>query len=191
MATATTVKKNAAAAKGATAAKKATATAKPARAPRKRKAAAVEVVTEVMPVVEAAGADANVMDAMPAVEASPRAEAVEMAGQSEPSSAMAGDEAQTGVVRKGRSTRYVLPTNMEIAALGPVHEQLVTLEASNDGPFVLDGANLSVIDTAGLQLLISFVTAVQASGKKVSWDNYSVQAYQLANELGVVEQLGD
>ena len=94
-------------------------------------------------------------------------------------------------VKKSKTARYVLPANMEIAALGPVHADLVALEAGNDGPFVLDGANLSVIDTAGLQLLISFVSAVQSSGKKVSWDNYSVQAYQLASELGVVEQLGD
>lgn len=93
--------------------------------------------------------------------------------------------------RKGKTMRYLLPANMEIAALGPVHEELVALEASNDGPFILDGANLSVIDTAGLQLLISFVSAVQSSGKKVTWDNYSVQAYQLANELGLVDQLGD
>lgn len=86
-----------------------------------------------------------------------------------------------------------LPYNrsMEIAALGPVHSELVEMEASNEGPFVLDGANLSVIDTAGLQLLISFVSQVKSSGKKVSWDNYSVQAYQLANELGVVDQMGD
>jgi ABC-type transporter Mla MlaB component len=95
------------------------------------------------------------------------------------------------VVRKSKTARYALPANMEIAALGPVHSELVALEASNQGPFVLDGANLSVIDTAGLQLLISFVSAVQSSGKKISWDNYSVQAYQLASELGVVDQLGD
>jgi len=94
-------------------------------------------------------------------------------------------------VRKSKTARYALPANMEIAALGPVHAELVALEASNDGPFVLDGANLSVIDTAGLQLLISFVSAVQGSGKKISWENYSVQAYQLASELGVVDQLGD
>jgi ABC-type transporter Mla MlaB component len=100
-------------------------------------------------------------------------------------------EAKPAVVKKGKTSRYLLPTNMEIAALGPVHAELVALEASNDGPFVLDGANLSVIDTAGLQLLISFVSAVQSSGRKLSWDNYSVQAYQLANELGLVEQLGD
>ena len=100
-------------------------------------------------------------------------------------------EAKPAVVKKGKTSRYLLPANMEIAALGPVHADLVALEAGNDGPFVLDGANLSVIDTAGLQLLISFVSAVQNSGRKLSWDNYSVQAYQLANELGVVEQLGD
>jgi ABC-type transporter Mla MlaB component len=93
--------------------------------------------------------------------------------------------------KKTKTARYVLPGNMEIAALAPVHADLVAMEASNDGPFVLDGGQLSVIDTAGLQLLISFVSAVKSSGKKVSWDNYSVQAYQLANELGVVEQLGD
>lgn len=95
------------------------------------------------------------------------------------------------VMKKGKPARYLVPANMEIAALGPVHAELVALEAGNDGPFVLDGVNLSVIDTAGLQLLISFASAVQASGRKLSWENYSVQAYQLASELGVVDQLGD
>jgi anti-anti-sigma regulatory factor len=80
---------------------------------------------------------------------------------------------------------------MEIAALGPVHAELLALKSSNDGPFILDGANLSVIDAAGLQLLVSFVTTMQAEGRKISWENYSVQAYQLASELGVVDQLGD
>jgi anti-anti-sigma regulatory factor len=101
------------------------------------------------------------------------------------------EAAPSAPVKKSKTARFVLPANMEIAALGPVHAELAALEASNDGPFVLDGANLSVIDTAGLQLLISFVSAVQGSGKKISWDNYSVQAYQLASELGVVDQLGD
>ena len=95
------------------------------------------------------------------------------------------------IAKKPKDARYQLPTNMEIAALGQVHADLLALSSSNDGPYILDGANLSVIDAAGLQLLVSFVSAVKASGKKVSWDNYSVQAYQLANELGVVEQLGD
>jgi anti-anti-sigma regulatory factor len=101
------------------------------------------------------------------------------------------EAAAAPVRKKAKTARFMLPANMEIAALGPVHADLVALEAGNDGPFVLDGAQLSVIDAAGLQLLISFVSALHAGGKKVSWDNYSVQAYQLANELGVVDQLGD
>jgi anti-anti-sigma regulatory factor len=92
---------------------------------------------------------------------------------------------------KPGEARYLLPANMEIASLGQVHADLLQLSSDNDSPFTLDGANLSVIDAAGLQLLLSFVSTLNARGRKVSWDNYSVQAYQLANELGVVEQLGD
>lgn len=163
--------------------------AKPVKATRRRKASS--------PAAEAAAA--KVMPKTPAVDAMP--EAANTATASMPEMPAEPDEAfdpaevvqpaAGSVIRKGKTLRYLLPANMEIAALGPVHRELVALEASNDGPFVLDGANLSVIDTAGLQLLISFVSAVQASGKKVSWDNYSVQAYHLANELGLVDQLGD
>lgn len=135
-------------------------------------APAVEVATaEEAPRVEVA--------AVPVSEAVPPAHAAPVAST------------KPAAPKKARTARYLLPGNMEIAALGPVHAELVEMEASNDGPFVLDGANLSVIDTAGLQLLISFVSSVKSSGRKVSWDNYSVQAYQLANELGVVDQLGD
>jgi len=100
-------------------------------------------------------------------------------------------DAVAAASKRSKTARYLIPGNMEIAALGPVHAELMAMEAGNEGPFILDGAQLSVIDTAGLQLLISFVSAVKSSGKKVSWDNYSVQAYQLASELGVVDQLGD
>lgn len=93
--------------------------------------------------------------------------------------------------KKSKNLRYVLPSNMEIAALGQVHADLLAMSSGNDGPYILDGAQLSVIDAAGLQLLVSFVKTVHAEGKKVSWENYSVQAYQLANEIGVVEQIGD
>ena len=190
MAAATGVKKSPTPAKSTAAAKKAAVAGNPARAPRRKKAVMAEVVADVMPEDEAAE-QAMVMDSMPADDTAAHEGAAGVSAQPEPTFAAAGNETQAAVVKKGRIMRYLLPPNMEIAALGPVHEQLVALEASNDGPFVLDGANLSVIDTAGLQLLISFVSAVQNSGKKVSWENYSVQAYQLANELGVVEQLGD
>lgn len=161
---------------------------KPARAPRRKKVAAPIVVDEVArldPVasLEQAESLAEMAANAPELDAARDMAAMMMEA--------AEEEQASAIVKKGKTLRYLLPANMEIAALGAVHKDLVALEASNDGPFVLDGANLSVIDTAGLQLLISFVSAVQASGKKVSWDNYSVQAYQLASELGVVDQLGD
>lgn len=168
----------------ATARKKTTvakAAAKPAKASRRKKAP--EAVEEAVPVeVIAEAANTSSVETMPEMPAEPE----EAFDPAEVEQLPAGS-----VVKKGKTLRYLLPANMEIAALGPVHRQLVELEASNEGPFVLDGANLSVIDTAGLQLLVSFVSAVQASGKKVTWDNYSVQAYHLANELGLVDQLGD
>jgi ABC-type transporter Mla MlaB component len=153
--------------------KKNTASTKPVKAAkaaptRRRKPAAA-----LAPVVEAAPQAVEASEPAPVVEMTPVA------------------DAKPVTAKRSKTARYLLPGNMEIAALVPVHADLVAMEASNDGPFVLDGAQLSVIDTAGLQLLISFVSAVKSSGKKVSWDNYSVQAYQLANELGVVEQLGD
>lgn len=176
--TAAAAKTRAAAAKtSAAAAKKSVAVASPVKAPRRKRAVAPVVVADAV-LVEETSVAANAPELAAAADAPIT---MDMAGELQPAT----------VAKKGRTMRYLLPANMEIASLGPVHQDLVALEASNDGPFVLDGANLSVIDTAGLQLLISFVSAVQASGKKVSWDNYSVQAYQLANELGVVEQLGD
>ena len=147
--------------------------------PRVRKAKAASAHTSIASLVEDVPAPAHL--ATPALEVALDPQPV----------AEAAPQTRGAVIKKGNTARYLLPSNMEIPALGPVHADLVALEAGNDGPFVLDGANLNVIDTAGLQLLISFVSAVQASGRKLSWDNYSVQAYQLASELGVVEQLGD
>jgi anti-anti-sigma regulatory factor len=148
---------------------------KTAASTKQAKAAKAAPARKRKPVVEAVAAVAtpSVVETLPDPEPAP---AVEKA---------------VAVPRKSKTSRYLLPGNMEIQSLGPAQADLVAMEASNDGPFVLDGANLSVIDTAGLQLLISFVSQVKSSGRKVSWDNYSVQAYQLANELGVVDQLGD
>lgn len=148
--------------------KKKTATTKPAPVRSRKPVAKAVSAVEAAQVMEV-----NLAEVAPVPEAAPAA------------------EVKAAVPKKAKTARYLLPGNMEIASLGPVHADLVAMDASNEGPFVLDGANLSVIDTAGLQLLISFVSSVKASGKKVSWDNYSIQAYQLANELGVVDQLGD
>jgi ABC-type transporter Mla MlaB component len=87
--------------------------------------------------------------------------------------------------------RILLPARMELASLDEAQQLLQSKYPPAHGRYILDGALLSVIDMAGIQMLISFIRSVTEKGSKVEWDNYSVQVYQLASELGVTSQLGD
>ncbi len=93
--------------------------------------------------------------------------------------------------KKTEVERILLPANMEMNGL---EESFSILRAKFPPTYdkcILDGANINVIDASGIQLLVNFVSSVKQKGCRVEWDNYSLQAYQLANELGLVEQLGD
>ena len=87
--------------------------------------------------------------------------------------------------------RILLPARMELASLDEAHQLLQSKYPPLSNKYILDGGLLSVIDSAGVQMLISFIRSMTAKGCKVEWDNYSVQVYQLASELGVTSQLGD
>lgn len=87
--------------------------------------------------------------------------------------------------------RIMLPANMEMNGLEESFSLLRSKYPPSCQKFVLDGAQLNVIDASGIQLLINFVSSVKQKGCKVEWDNYSVQTYQLANELGLADYLGD
>lgn len=87
--------------------------------------------------------------------------------------------------------RILLPARMELAALDEAHQLLQSKYPPVSAKYILDGALLNVIDMAGIQLLIGFIRSMTAKGCKIEWDNYSVQMYQLASELGVTSQLGD
>ena len=87
--------------------------------------------------------------------------------------------------------RIVLPARMELASLDEAHQLLQGKYPPLSNKYILDGGLLSVIDSAGIQMLISFIRSMTAKGCTVEWDNYSVQVYQLASELGVTSQLGD
>jgi ABC-type transporter Mla MlaB component len=99
--------------------------------------------------------------------------------------------ARRAAEKKPLVQRILLPANMEMNGL----EECFSLLRANYPPgyekCILDGVNINVIDTSGIQLLISFVSSVRNRGCQVEWENYSLQAYQLANEMGLVEQLGD
>jgi ABC-type transporter Mla MlaB component len=99
--------------------------------------------------------------------------------------------AKRAAAKKPDVQRILLPANMEMTGL---EESFSVLRANYPPTYekcILDGININVIDTSGVQLLISFVTSVKKKGCLVEWENYSLQAYQLANEMGLVEQLGD
>ena len=85
----------------------------------------------------------------------------------------------------------MLPANLEMSGLEESFGLLRGKYPPKCHKYVLDGANINVIDASGIQMLINFVSSVKSKGCQVEWDNYSVQTYQLANELGLVEQLGD
>jgi ABC-type transporter Mla MlaB component len=87
--------------------------------------------------------------------------------------------------------RIVLPARMEMASLDEAHQLLQSKYPPLASKYILDGGLLSVIDSAGVQMLVSFIRSMTAKGCTVEWDNYSVQMYQLASELGVASQLGD
>lgn len=105
--------------------------------------------------------------------------------------------AVTGGVRKRATTtlkpeeRILLPANMEMNGLEEAFGVLRAKYPPDYHKCILDGININVIDASGIQMLINFVGSVKSKGCTVEWDNYSLQAYQLANELGLVEQLGD
>ncbi|MES2624478.1 MAG: STAS domain-containing protein [Pseudomonadota bacterium] len=94
-------------------------------------------------------------------------------------------------IARESDNRIVLPARMELASLEEAHHLLQSNYPPIHAKYILDGALLSVIDMAGIQMLISFISSMTAKGCKVEWDNYSVQMYQLASELGVTDQLGD
>lgn len=92
---------------------------------------------------------------------------------------------------KHQVERILLPANMEIGAMDEAFGLLRSKYPPSCQKYVLDGAQLNLIDASGIQLLVNFANSVKQKGCKVEWDNYSLQAHQLANELGLVDKLGD
>lgn len=97
--------------------------------------------------------------------------------------------------QKSRSTengrKIVLPGNMEIGSLDEIYQQMSRIASRKRKQFTIDGGEVAIIDSAGIQLLIAFIQALVNKGCEVAWENYSVQIYQLADELGVADQLGE
>jgi anti-anti-sigma regulatory factor len=76
-----------------------------------------------------------------------------------------------------------------IESLTERREQL--LRAFEDGlPVVIDMSGVSRIDTAGLQLVLSFVVAMRGEGRRISYDGVSAPVREAARLAGVGALLG-
>lgn len=91
---------------------------------------------------------------------------------------------------RNEPTRVQLPARLQINNLDALYAELCGLVTSKKPHVVFDAGDISLVDSAGVQLLVAFFRSFQAGGGKIEWDNYSVQLYQMADELGISGQLG-
>jgi ABC-type transporter Mla MlaB component len=61
--------------------------------------------------------------------------------------------------------------------------------ATNEELVLLDGSAVSRIDTAGLQVLVSFARGLKESGKSIAWLGASSVLIESSKHLGVHDEL--
>lgn len=82
-----------------------------------------------------------------------------------------------------------LPENLTIASADTLHANLEPyISGSQD--VLLNAAEVTRVDTAGLQLMYVFIETLKKSSANVSWGAPSNALLDAANQLGITEQLG-
>jgi len=99
-------------------------------------------------------------------------------------------KASNSKTRKTAVAKIQLPSRLQINNLDGLYAELCKLLTSKKQHVVVDGGEITLVDSAGVQLLVAFFRSFIAGGGKVEWENYSVQLYQMADELGIAGQLG-
>ncbi|MEY4762187.1 MAG: hypothetical protein RLZZ200_2043 [Pseudomonadota bacterium] len=57
------------------------------------------------------------------------------------------------------------------------------------GDVEIDAAQVGKVDTAGLQLLLAFVSQLDIEGRNLAWKQPNPELYRAAGQLGLVEAL--
>lgn len=149
--------------------------------------------TKTRKTVEIKAADSSVMQAA-AVEVMSSVPADAAMNGAEPQAAI--NESKEGGAKpatrgkKQQPAKVQLPQRLQINNLDGLYADLCKLVTGKKDHVVLDAGEVSLVDSAGVQLLVAFFRSFQNGGGTVEWDNYSVQLYQMADELGVSGQLG-
>lgn len=86
---------------------------------------------------------------------------------------------------------FTLPEQLTIAAVAALYEELEALIARQDcDEVVLNASGVKRADTAGVQLLLSFVIAVREGHFSLSWNKPSKILMEAAAVLGLQRALG-
>ncbi|MGH8119801.1 MAG: STAS domain-containing protein [Gammaproteobacteria bacterium] len=107
--------------------------------------------------------------------------------QEEPAPAAAVTPA--AIATTGTSDPIVLEAVITIAEAAALKDQLAA-HINRKGEVVLDGTRVASVDTAGLQVLLAFVRALQGQGAVVRWNGVSPALVNTAQLLGLEEQIG-
>jgi anti-anti-sigma regulatory factor len=82
-----------------------------------------------------------------------------------------------------------LPTHCTLPQAAALRASLLDAAAA-DSDVELDAKAVEVADTAGLQLLLAFITQLQQHGRCVQWAHVGTPLQTVAKQLGLLQLLG-
>jgi anti-anti-sigma regulatory factor len=94
------------------------------------------------------------------------------------------------IVQQTGETRLVFGAVVEVAKAQALHA-LLSRALQHSTPIVLDTSHVERIDTASIQLLVSFCRAARARGTRLGWHTVSPALQQASLLLGLGSQIGE
>ncbi|MFK8047060.1 MAG: lipid asymmetry maintenance protein MlaB [Halioglobus sp.] len=102
---------------------------------------------------------------------------------------MAAKKEQAPKSGKKRASKIALDASMEISNATKLLGRLKKC-AAREADVDVNAENVEVVDTAGLQLLLSFRRAVEGNGRELRWRSPSEALLKAAAQTGLVDELG-
>lgn len=142
-----------------------------------------------------AGANMPVADDVQNIATSPEESESQPAGQELGKKDVSGDVVEDTITEpvetltSGGTAMFELPIYFGIAQVSEVKDDLNKLMAKSSEKIALNGSDIESIDTAAIQLLISFVSHAREQGKEVTFSGCSEKLLNTANLLNVTSSL--
>ena len=99
------------------------------------------------------------------------------------------EEVQEGGIMS-KQTVFELPPYFGIAQVAATKESMQSFLQSSGGEIEIQAEDVDSIDTAALQLLISFIKEAKSKGKNIKWGSTSGKLESSVELLAIKEELG-